>query len=156
MLPKFKENSASLFIDDKYFCNGHWLVLKNFRESVPISELKDCPKYFKKIQNLKNGTYLNSEFTKMETPNMDIFLKNNENYTKVKNPSYAKIKRDSLEIFAYVYELNSKKYGIAPHYMPLVKLGDVYVNSENTLSPIRILEKNSEKLLALVMPIKLD
>lgn len=153
MEPKFTiSKTERLFIDDKFICNGHWLVTRNAAHS-PMA-----PKPLKPLLAAKHGTYyngINAGPDKDDAPDMTRVIPKRDGYKKIAvAPVSVNFAGDRIS--AYKYDLGEgAEIGIDPRYVPLLKLGHVF--AKDSTSPVLVLdgETLNDDLLAVVMPVRL-
>lgn len=160
MLPKFTiDKSDRIYITDKYVCNGHWLVDRvNARsQSMPIFD-----RMFKPVLNLQHGAYYDGIACGVtnggQLPAFEQVIPKRDGYKICfEQAQGVEFRADSDEILAYKFQTQdgAVTVGIAPKYVPLLRLGKVY--AKEAISPLIVLSDgiNSE-LLAVVMPMRLE
>jgi hypothetical protein len=153
LVPKFTIGKERLFVTDKYLCNGHWLVTKDAAKS-PIA-----PKSFKPLLTCISGTYydgLAGGLSQETTPDVTQAIPKRDGYELLEADPVAVEFSNCDNIGAYIYQGKGFRIGVAPQYVPLLRMGFCFAKEER--APILILAGNTlnDELVGIVMPMRLN
>ena len=156
MIPSFKiGNRDKLYVSKKYLCNGHWLINREAPQTFNFRPLK-------RAADLKEGSYnfgIGGGWDSDHQPNYEQVIPKRDKYVKLLEAAQRVAFRDGEDkIMAYVFKpLDGPDFeiGVAPHYVPLMRLGNCFAKDE--LSPVLILDGPTinDNLIGVVMPIRI-
>lgn len=152
--PKFTVGrSDRLYITEKYLCNGHWLVTRDCAANIM------GPKALKPLLSVQHGTYfdgLSGGKSKDETPDTAQAIPKRDGYELLELDPVGVEFKNSDWIGAYVFQGKGFRVGVAPQYVPLLRMGRAFAKDHT--GPIIVLGGDSlnDELVAVVMPMRLS
>lgn len=160
LAPKFSlDKSEKLFLGDKYLCNGHWLIKREYAAT------KFAPTALRGLCNMRLGCYYEGPRgtcdTETKLPNFDGLIPQRDGYRLLeRNPIGVEFKSD--EISCYIFAVTERfgeptfRIGVNPKYVPLMRIGHTF--AKDALSPLLVLQGDTlnDDLIGVVMPMRLE
>jgi hypothetical protein len=161
--PKLKIKNRPMYVSEKYFTNGHWLIAREYLDNR--AKLPRDLKVLKSLLDLELGTHDFSQkpslYTK-QTPNIEAVIPSMDGYALQlsKNPVNVHFD-DDLRVISYVFDAvvdgQNFQFAINPNFCGLLHMSDTKLYVKTATSPLVLKSGDSidSPLAILIMPMRL-